>query len=359
MEQQTAPVKNNASLSRIQPGTPTLGNYIGAMRNWKLLEDQYDCLYMIADLHAITVRQEPAKLRAQSIQLLALLLAIGLDPEKNVLFFQSHVHQHAEMNWLLNCFTYMGEMSRMTQFKDKSAKHADNINCGLFTYPVLMAGDILLYQANLVPVGVDQTQHLEICRDIATRFNGLYGNVFTIPEGYYPKLGARVMSLQDQAQDEQIRPGRLLYLHAGRPGHSAPQAAPRGDGFRIRNPLRRGEQTSVSNLLAMLCALTGESMDHAVESFAGKGYGDLKSAVADAIAATLEPIQAGLLQPLHGQQGVSGNGLSSGRGARGDVWPSALSRRWKKSALSRNKTPFVTASAVRRVSLFTIQHLVV
>ena len=217
MEQQTAPVKKQRILSGIQPsGTPTLGNYIGAMRNWKLLEDQYDCLYMIADLHAITVRQEPAKLRAQSIQLLALLLAIGLDPEKNVLFFQSHVHQHAEMNWLLDCFTYMGEMSRMTQFKDKSAKHADNINCGLFTYPVLMAGDILLYQANLVPVGVDQTQHLEICRDIATRFNGLYGNVFTIPEGYYPKLGA--------------------------PGRRAPQAAPRGDGFRIRNPLRRGEQ---------------------------------------------------------------------------------------------------------------------
>ena len=198
MEQQTTPVKKQRILSGIQPsGTPTLGNYIGAMRNWKLLEDEYDCLYMIADLHAITVRQEPAKLRAQSIHLLALLLAIGLDPEKNVLFFQSHVHQHAEMNWLLNCYTYMGEMSRMTQFKDKSAKHADNINCGLFTYPVLMAGDILLYQANLVPVGVDQTQHLEICRDIATRFNGLYGNVFTIPEGYYPKLGARVMSLQD------------------------------------------------------------------------------------------------------------------------------------------------------------------
>ena len=198
MEQTTTPVKKQRILSGIQPsGTPTLGNYIGAMRNWKLLEDEYDCLYMIADLHAITVRQEPAKLRAQSIQLLALLLAIGLDPEKNILFFQSHVHQHAEMNWLLNCYTYMGEMSRMTQFKDKSAKHSDNINCGLFTYPVLMAGDILLYQANLVPVGVDQTQHLEICRDIATRFNGIYGNVFTIPEGYYPKHGARVMSLQD------------------------------------------------------------------------------------------------------------------------------------------------------------------
>ena len=294
MEQQTAPVKKQRILSGIQPsGTPTLGNYIGAMRNWKLLEDQYDCLYMIADLHAITVRQEPAKLRAQSIQLLALLLAIGLDPEKNVLFFQSHVHQHAEMNWLLDCFTYMGEMSRMTQFKDKSAKHADNINCGLFTYPVLMAGDILLYQANLVPVGVDQTQHLEICRDIATRFNGLYGNVFTIPEGYYPKLGARVMSLQDPKRKMSKSDPDDCFISM----LDGPDV--------VRRKLRRAVTDSeseirfdaenkpgVSNLLAMLCALTGESMDHAVESFAGKGYGDLKSAVADAIVATLEPIQA-------------------------------------------------------------------
>lgn len=294
MEQQTAPVKKQRILSGIQPsGTPTLGNYIGAMRNWKLLEDQYDCLYMIADLHAITVRQEPAKLRAQSIQLLALLLAIGLDPEKNVLFFQSHVHQHAEMNWLLDCFTYMGEMSRMTQFKDKSAKHADNINCGLFTYPVLMAGDILLYQANLVPVGVDQTQHLEICRDIATRFNSLYGNVFTIPEGYYPKLGARVMSLQDPKRKMSKSDPDDCFISM----LDGPDV--------VRRKLRRAVTDSeseirfdaenkpgVSNLLAMLCALTGESMDHAVESFAGKGYGDLKSAVADAIVATLEPVQA-------------------------------------------------------------------
>lgn len=258
MEQQTTPVKKQRILSGIQPsGTPTLGNYIGAMRNWKLLEDEYDCLYMIADLHAITVRQEPAKLRAQSIHLLALLLAIGLDPEKNVLFFQSHVHQHAEMNWLLNCYTYMGEMSRMTQFKDKSAKHADNINCGLFTYPVLMAGDILLYQANLVPVGVDQTQHLEICRDIATRFNGLYGNVFTIPEGYYPKLGARVMSLQDPKRK----------MSKSDPDDCFISMLDSADV--VRRKLRRAVTDSdseirfdaenkpgVSNLLAMLCALT-------------------------------------------------------------------------------------------------------
>ena len=197
------------------------------------------------------------------------------------------------MNWLLNCFTYMGEMSRMTQFKDKSAKHADNINCGLFTYPVLMAGDILLYQANLVPVGVDQTQHLEICRDIATRFNGLYGNVFTIPEGYYPKLGARVMSLQDPKRKMSKSDPDDCFISM----LDGPDV--------VRRKLRRAVTDSeseirfdaenkpgVSNLLAMLCALTGESMDHAVESFAGKGYGDLKSAVADAIVATLEPIQA-------------------------------------------------------------------
>ena len=261
MEQTTTPVKKQRILSGIQPsGTPTLGNYIGAMRNWKLLEDEYDCLYMIADLHAITVRQEPAKLRAQSIQLLALLLAIGLDPEKNILFFQSHVHQHAEMNWLLNCYTYMGEMSRMTQFKDKSAKHSDNINCGLFTYPVLMAGDILLYQANLVPVGVDQTQHLEICRDIATRFNGIYGDTFVSmldPADVVRRKLRRAVT----DSDSEIR-----FDAENKPG--------------------------VTNLLAIYCALTGKTADAAVEEFAGKGYGDLKNTVADAIIATLEPIQA-------------------------------------------------------------------
>ena len=192
-----APVKKRI-FSGIQPsGELTLGSYMGAIKNWVSLQDEYDCLYCIVDMHAITVRQNPADLRRRSVNQLAQYIACGLDPAKNIMFIQSHVPQHAELSWVLGCYTQFGELSRMTQFKDKSAKHADNINCGLFTYPVLMAGDILLYQANLVPVGVDQTQHLEICRDIATRFNGLYGNVFTIPEGYYPKLGARVMSLQD------------------------------------------------------------------------------------------------------------------------------------------------------------------
>lgn len=288
-----APQRKQRILSGIQPsGTPTLGNYIGAMRNWKLLEDEYDCLYMIADLHAITVRQEPAKLRAQSMQLLSLLLAIGLDPEKNVLFFQSHVPQHAEMNWLLNCYTYMGEMSRMTQFKDKSAKHADNINCGLFTYPVLMAGDILLYQANLVPVGADQTQHLEICRDIATRFNALYSGVFTIPQGYSPKVGARVMSLQEprrKMSKSDVDDSFISILD---------------DADTVRRKFRRAVTDSdaeirfdpenkpgVSNLLSILSALTGESVESLVASLEGKGYGDLKSAVTEATVQTLSPIQ--------------------------------------------------------------------
>ncbi|MBQ8130232.1 MAG: tryptophan--tRNA ligase [Clostridia bacterium] len=288
-----APERRARILSGIQPsGTPTLGNYIGAMRNWKLLSDDFDCLYMIADLHSITVRQEPAKLREQSKNLLALLLAIGLDPQKNILFFQSHVHQHAELAWLLNCYTYMGEMSRMTQFKDKSAKHADNINCGLFTYPVLMAGDILLYQANLVPVGKDQTQHLEICRDIATRFNGIYGNVFTVPEGYYPKLGANIMSLQDPLHKMSKSDADDCFISM----LDEPDA--------VRRKIRRAVTDSdgeirydpetkpgVSNLLTILCALTGEAMEDAVARLSGKGYGELKAEVTEAAVSTLAPIQ--------------------------------------------------------------------
>ena len=294
MEQTTTPVKKQRILSGIQPtGCPTLGNYIGAMRNWKLLEDEYECLYMVADLHTITVRQDPAKFRQNAMQMLGLLLASGLDPKKSVLFFQSHVHQHAELAWLLNCYTYMGEMNRMTQFKDKSAKHADNINCGLFTYPVLMAGDILLYQANLVPVGKDQMQHLEICRDIAQRVNGVYGNVFTVPEGYYSKVGARVMSLQEPTRKMSKSEAEDSFISV----LDTPDV--------IRRKYRRAVTDSdacvrfdpenkpgVSNLLSIICALTGESMDSVVASFEGKGYGDLKSAVTDVTIETLAPIQA-------------------------------------------------------------------
>ena len=294
MEQTQTPVRKQRILSGIQPtGTPTLGNYIGAMRNWKLLEDEYDCLYMVADLHTITVRQEPAKFRQNAMQMLGLLLASGLDPKKSVLFFQSHVHQHAELAWLLNCYTYMGEMSRMTQFKDKSAKHADNINCGLFTYPVLMAGDILLYQANLVPVGKDQTQHLEICRDIAQRVNGLYGNVFTIPEGYYSKVGARVQSLQDPTRKMSKSDAEDSFISV----LDTPDVIRRKYRRAVTDSLASirfdpENQPGVSNLLSIISALTGEDMEKVVASFEGKGYGDLKAAVTDVTIETLAPIQA-------------------------------------------------------------------
>ena len=294
MEQTQTPVRKQRILSGIQPtGTPTLGNYIGAMRNWKLLEDEYDCLYMVADLHTITVRQEPAKFRQNAMQMLGLLLASGLDPKKSVLFFQSHVYQHAELAWLLDCYTYMGEMSRMTQFKDKSAKHADNINCGLFTYPVLMAGDILLYQANLVPVGKDQTQHLEICRDIAQRVNGLYGNVFTIPEGYYSKVGGRVQSLQDPARKMSKSDAEDSFISV----LDTPDVIRRKYRRAVTDSLAAirfdpENQPGVSNLLSIICALTGEDMEKVVASFEGKGYGDLKAAVTDVTIETLAPIQA-------------------------------------------------------------------
>ena len=296
MEQQTAPVKKQRILSGIQPsGTPTLGNYIGAMRNWKLLEDQYDCLYMIADLHAITVRQEPAKLRAQSIQLLALLLAIGLDPEKNVLFFQSHVHQHAEMNWLLNCFTYMGEMSRMTQFKDKSAKNAENINGGLFTYPALMAADILLYQPDYIPVGSDQKQHVELCRDVATRFNNIYGDVFKIPEPYIPTVGARVMSLsapENKMSKSDKDPNGTVYL-LDRPEdimRKFKKAVTDSDTERcVRFDVE--SKPGVANLMSIYSACTGKTFAQIEAEFEGKGYGAFKPAVGEAVVETLRPIR--------------------------------------------------------------------
>ena len=294
MEQNQAPVKKQRILSGIQPtGTPTLGNYIGAMRNWKLLEDEYDCLYMVADLHTITVRQEPAKFRQNAMQMLGLLLASGLDPEKSTLFFQSHVHQHAELAWLLNCYTYMGEMNRMTQFKDKSAKHADNINCGLFTYPLLMAGDILLYQANLVPVGKDQMQHLEICRDIANRVNGVYGNVFTVPEGYYSKTGASVKSLSDplkKMSKSDVEDSFISVLDTPDVIRRKYRRAVTDSDACIR--FDPENKPGVSNLLSIICALTGESMDAVVAELEGKGYGDLKSRVTDVTIETLAPIQA-------------------------------------------------------------------
>ncbi len=279
--------------SGIQPtGNLTLGNYIGALRNFKLLEDEYDCLYSIVDLHALTVRQEPAELRRACLRTMAVFLASGLDPQNNMLFFQSHVHQHAELAWVLDCYAYMGELSRMTQFKDKSKKHSDNINCGLFAYPVLMAADILLYQTDLVPIGVDQKQHLELARDIALRFNGIYGDVFVVPEGHFPKVGAKVMSLQE--------PTRKMSKSDPEETYIAILDKPEIIRKKIRRAVTDSEaevrfdpetKPGVSNLMSILSALSGDSMDQIAADFAGKGYGAFKDAAADAVIATLEPIQ--------------------------------------------------------------------
>ena len=286
--------KKKIIFSATQPsGKITLGNYLGALRNWVDLQDDYNALYCVADEHAITVRQDPAALRRQTLELYAQFIACGLDPEKSIIFIQSHVPQHAELAWTLNCYTMYGELSRMTQFKDKSAAHADNVNAGLFTYPSLMAADILLYQTDLVPVGEDQRQHVELTRNIAQRFNGIYGDVFTMPEAYIPKVAARVMSLSEpEKKMSKSSPNENSYiLVMDKPEvilRKFKRAVTDSEGGIYRSPDKPG----VSNLLAIYCALTGKTADAAVEEFAGKGYGDLKNTVADTIIATLEPIQA-------------------------------------------------------------------
>jgi len=291
MEQQ---IQKKRIFSGIQPtGNLTLGNYIGALRNFSLLQDEYDCLYSIVDLHALTVRQNPAELRKACLRTMAIYLATGLDPEKSILYFQSHVAAHAELAWMLDCYTYMGELSRMTQFKDKSAKHADNINCGLFAYPVLMAADILLYQTDLVPIGADQKQHLELSRDIAERFNGVYGDVFVVPEPYIPKVGARVMSLQEPTRKMSKSDPEDTYIAI----LDKPEI--------IRKKLRRAVTDSensvifdpenkpgVANLMSIMSVLSGQTMDEITAAYDGHGYGKFKDAVADCVISTLEPIQA-------------------------------------------------------------------
>ena len=292
MEQQIQEKKR--IFSGIQPtGNLTLGNYIGALRNFGLLQDEYNCLYSIVDMHAMTVRQNPAELRKACLRTMSIFLASGLDPKKNIIYFQSQVPQHAELSWILNCYTYMGELQRMTQFKDKSAKHADNINCGLFTYPVLMAGDILLYQANLVPVGKDQMQHLEICRDIAQRVNGVYGNVFTVPEGYFSKTGASVKSLSEPTKKmskSDVEDSFISVLDTPDIIRKKYRRAVTDSDACIR--FDPENKPGVSNLLSIICALSGESMEDVVASLEGKGYGDLKARVTDVTIETLAPIQA-------------------------------------------------------------------
>ena len=288
--------KRKRILSGIQPtGTPTLGNYIGAVRNWALLQSDYDCLYMVADLHSLTVRQNPAELRRRTRELAALLLAVGIDPKEHVLFVQSHVPAHTQLSWVLACNTQFGELSRMTQFKDKSAKHPDNVNGGLFTYPALMAADILLYQPDYVPVGSDQKQHVELCRDVATRFNNIYGDVFKIPEPYIPKIGARVMSLaapENKMSKSDKDPNGTVYL-LDRPEdimRKFKKAVTDSDTERcVRYDL--ANKPGVSNLMSIYSACTGKTFEEIEAEFDGKGYGAFKPAVGEAVVETLRPIR--------------------------------------------------------------------
>lgn len=285
--------RKKRALSLIQPtGIPTLGNYLGALRNWVTMQDDFDCAFAVADLHAITVRQEPAKLRRQIMEMYALLLAIGLDPDRTMVFVQSQVPAHAQLSWLLSCYTQFGELSRMTQFKDKSQKHADNINLGLFAYPALMAADILLYQPDYVPVGADQKQHCELTRNIAERFNGLYGSVFTVPEPYIMKSGARVCSLQDPTKkmsksDENQNSFVSLKDDADTILRKFKRAVTDSEAKVYHSP----EKPGVSNLMDIYAAVTGRTMEQIQAEFEGKGYGDFKVAVAEAVIEELRPIQ--------------------------------------------------------------------
>ena len=279
--------------SAIQPsGTITLGNYLGALKNWISLQDEYDCIYALADLHTITVRQDPATFRRHTLEAYALLLACGIDPKKSIFFIQSHVPTHAQLAWVLDCYTQFGELQRMTQFKDKSAKHPDNINAGLFTYPPLMAADILLYQADLVPVGVDQKQHMELTRTIAERFNGIYGQTFTVPDAYIPPKGAKIMSLKDPTKkmsksDDNVnasiavldKPEDIMrkFKRAVTDSEACVRYAEGKDG--------------VNNLMGIYSCVTGRTNEEIEAEFAGKGYGDFKTAVGEAVAEHLRPIR--------------------------------------------------------------------
>ncbi len=285
--------KKSIILSGIQPsGKLTIGNLIGALKNWVALQDEYNCYFMIADMHSITVRMSVAELRQQTLDTAAILLACGIEPEKSVIFIQSQVPEHAQLTWVLSCYTSIGECSRMTQFKDKSEQHSDNVNVGLFTYPVLMAADILLYQANLVPVGEDQKQHLELSRNIAQRFNYYYSETFTIPEPYIPEVGARVMSLQDptkkmsKSDDNQ---NSILYItDSDEDIKRKIKRAKTDSGTEI---IYRDDKPGIQNLMTLYHIATQKSFDEIQDEFKGKGYGDFKVSVANAVAEYLAPIR--------------------------------------------------------------------
>jgi len=273
-------------------GNLTVGNYLGALKNWVALSEEYNCFYCVVDMHSITIRQQAAELRKRSREVLMLYIAAGLDPEKNCLYYQSHVPAHAELSWILNCYTYMGELNRMTQYKDKSSSHADNINAGLFTYPVLMAADILLFQADAVPVGKDQTQHLELARDVAERFNSIYGETFKVPDLYLGETGSKIMSLQDPSKkmsksDE--NPNGSIYLMDDMDTviRKCKRAVTDSEG----QILYRDEQPGIKNLLDIYCVCNGKSVAEAVKEFDGKGYGEFKLAVGESVVSVLKPLQ--------------------------------------------------------------------
>ena len=273
-------------------GTLTLGNYMGALDNWVKLADEYQTFYAIADLHSLTVRQDPADIRKRARDLYILYVAAVLDPEKNCIYYQSHVGAHAELSWILNCFTYMGELNRMTQFKDKAAKHSDNINAGLYTYPVLMAADILLYQADVVPVGADQKQHLEITRDIANRFNSIYGDVFTVPEPYIGKATAKIMSLQEPTKkmsksDENPNASILLMDDPDTIMRKFKRAVTDSDA----QVIYKEDKPGIMNLINIYSSITGKTVEEVEKEFDGKGYGDFKMAVGESVVNKLKPLQ--------------------------------------------------------------------
>lgn len=280
--------------SGVQPsGKLTLGNYLGAIRNFPILQEEYNCVYCVVDMHAITVRQNPAALRRATLEVLAQYIACGLDPEKSTLFIQSHVPAHAELAWVLNCYTMFGEASRMTQFKDKSARHADNVNVGLFDYPVLMAADILLYQTDMVPVGVDQLQHIELARNIAQRFNGVYSDTFIMPEPYIPKAGAKIMSLADPARkmskSDENQNGYILLMDKPEDiMRKFKRAVTDSDARIVMDPENK---PGVSNLMSIYALATGKTIEEVEAEFAGKGYGDFKPAVGEAVVELLRPIR--------------------------------------------------------------------
>lgn len=281
-------------LSGIQAtGKLTLGNYLGAINNWVKMQKEYECYYMIADLHTLTVRREPEEVRKNTLNLIAMYIAAGLDPEKNTIFIQSHIPAHSELSWILGCYTYIGELNRMTQYKDKSAKHADNINSGLFTYPVLMAADILLYNAHYVPVGEDQRQHLELTRDVGERFNSIYGETFTMPEGYTKTEGARIMGLQNpnaKMSKSSTNPNDVIFLE-DEPEiimKKFKKAVTDSEGIVKYDPATK---PGISNLIEIYSAVTGKSREEVEQEFTGKGYGEFKVAVGQAVVEKLAPVQ--------------------------------------------------------------------